>query len=293
MNKIDRKIDYLYNKNVIDDTIICHLADIHFNEFTNEKMLHDIVNYIYLESPSYIMITGDLIDSPDVIKNRIKIKELVTFLTDLSKLSKVLISLGNHDIFKDDDLKFFNKLNELNNIFVLNNESYQDENIYVSGFALPNIYYYNITGNESSVVLENVLHKNKKLVNRLPKNKVKIGLIHSPICLLEKNILKIMNEYDLLLSGHMHDGMVPKCLKFLFKKNMGIIAPNRKLFPRISRGRIDKKIGDKTLSVIITGGVMKLSRKSSIILSYLNFIYKIGLNKIVLTSKKGRYYGKN
>lgn len=293
MNKIKRQIDIIHNEQTTKDITIIHIADIHFNDNTKEKTLNKIKEEIYKNNPDYIVITGDLIDNPDIVKNKIKIKKLLVFLTDLSNIAKIIISLGNHDVFKDSDYKFFSNLNDLKNIYVLNNESYQDEFIYISGFTLPMNYYYNITRKESTEVLIEHLKNNRKLITNLPKSKPKISLIHSPINIPEDNVLKILKEYDLILSGHTHNGMVPDFLSKLFKNNTGIIAPNKSFFPLIAKGKIEKYINNKLITIIINGGITKLSKHSAKNLSKLNFIYNISINKIIITKKRGKYYEKN
>lgn len=288
MNKIEVHKDILYSSNTKKDITIIHLADIHFNKKTKNKKLNLIKEEIYRNNPDYVLITGDTLDSPSIIKDKIKIKQLILFLTDIGNVTKVIISLGNHDIFTSNDYKFFKNLNELKNIYVLNNDSYVDEFIYISGFTLPNNYYYNITRCESTEILIEHLNKFKKLTTNLPVSIPKISLIHSPIKLCDKEVLTILNEYDLLLSGHTHAGMVPKLLSKLFKANQGIIAPNKEWFPDISRGKIEKNQINNKITIIINGGITKLSESSAKILSKLNFIYNIDINKIVIKNNKKR-----
>lgn len=290
MNKIKRQLDVIYNDNTLKDITIIHISDIHFNINTNKNKLDKIKEEIYLNNPDYVMITGDIIDNPSIISNKKKIKELVIFLTDIASFTKVLISLGNHDVFTDNDYKFFDKLNDLKNIYILNNDSYKDEFIYVSGFTLPSNYYYNMSKNESSEVLLQHFDNHRKLVNRLPDKLPKVSLIHSPINLCRDEVINKLKEYDILLSGHTHAGMVPDFLDKFFKGNTGIIAPNKNLFPAIARGKIEKNIGNKKITIIINGAITKLSLRSSKFLSKLNFVYNISINKIIITKKRGKYY---
>lgn len=288
MNKIELHEDIVYSSKAIKDITLIHIGDIHFNKLTKDKKLQQIKEEIHKNNPDYVVITGDIIDNPSIIKDKIKIKKLLLFLTDISDFTKVIISLGNHDIYKLEDHKFFKNLNELKNIYVLDNDSYIDETIYISGITLPSNYYYNMMKEESKEILIEHLKKHKKLITNLPVFIPKVSLIHSPIKLPDKEVLTILKDYDLLLSGHTHAGMVPKILDKFIKKNHGIIAPNKKLFPEIARGKIERLIGNKKMTIIITGGITKLSEHSSKILNKLNFIYNIDINKIIITSKKGR-----
>ena len=265
-----------------------HIADIHFNKKTNLKKFDKIKEEIYKNNPDYIVITGDTIDNTEIIKDKVRIKKLLLFLTDLANFTKVIISLGNHDVYLNEDLKFFKNLNELKNIYVLNNDIYIDESIFISGLTLPNKYYYNITKEESKEILIEHLKKHKKLTTNLPNNLPKVSLIHSPIKLTDKVVLSYLKDYDLLLSGHTHSGMVPNFLDKFLKPNQGIIAPNKKLFPDIARGKVINRLPNKAVTLIINGGVTKLGEHSAKLLSKLNFVYNIDLNKIIITDKKGR-----
>lgn len=290
MSRIEQKTNIIYNLVTKKDITIIHIADIHYNINTKPNKLFKLVEEINKQKPDYIMITGDLIDEPKITKNKYHIKKLLQFLDSLSNITKVFISLGNHDVFQEEDFKFFRKINEINNIYVLNDECYRDEFIYISGITLPNNYYYNITYDESPDALIKHLSNNRKLISNLPKELPKVCLIHSPIKLTEKSVLNKLKEYDLILSGHTHSGMVPSILNPFFKNNSGLIAPNKRLFPKIAKGSIVTHIDNKEITLIINGAITKLSLKSSKILSKLNFIYPMSINKIIITKKRGLYY---
>lgn len=288
MNKIDIHKDTVYSSKANKDITLIHISDIHFNTSTNIKTFDKMKEEIYKNNPDYIVITGDTIDNPKIIKDKTRIRKLLLFLTDLGNFTKVIISLGNHDIILQEDLKFFKNLNDLKNIYVLDNDTYIDETIFISGVTMPNEYYYNITKDESKEILIEHLKKHKKLISNLPTNLPKVSLIHSPIKLTDKEVLSYLKDYDLLLSGHTHAGMVPKILDKFFKPNQGIIAPNKSLFPEIARGKIINRLPNKDVTLIINGGTTKLSSHSAKILNKLNFVYNIDINKIIITNKKGR-----
>ena len=285
MNKFVLTTDIIYNKNINKDISIIHISDIHFSSITKSKMLDKLVSYILDNKPDYLMITGDTIDSPKEVKDKEKIKEFIKFLTILGKEVKVLISLGNHDVMNSESFQFFDKLNDIYNVYVLNNSYYKDDYIYVSGFTLSNDYYYNITGNESLEILMDNLDNNRRLLDNLPKYIPKVALIHSPILLGNNEVLNRLHEYDLILTGHTHNGLVPKWLYWLFPLNSGIVGPNNKLFPKIAKGNIERKIDNKNILVIISGGITKFSKNSGMFFARLNFIFNKSVNKIIIRKK--------
>ncbi len=285
MNKLKIQEDIIYNKYIKNDLKIIHLADIHFNVNMKEKRLKLVSDGINKEKADYIIITGDIVDSAVITYNLEKMKELVNFFHNIAKNNKVIISLGNHDI-KLDCKKFFNELSQIKNITVLDNENYFDKYLCISGLTLPSNFYYNKLDREPKKVFMKHLDKYSQLISDLPSDKLKIALIHSPMILVDNDILSKLANYDLILSGHMHDGMVPEFLKFVFGKNRGIISPYKRLFPKIARGKIVKKINDKEITLIITGGVTKLSLVSAKWLSKLNFVYNVGMNRIIIKRKE-------
>ena len=282
MKNIEIVKNILSSKKLKKDITFIHIGDIHYNETTSAKKLEYIKYAIEDAHPDYIFITGDLLDRPKITKNKEKIKLLVSWLNSLGNIAKVFISLGNHDIILEEDYKFFNKLNDINNIYVLNNQSYEDENVFISGFTLPTNYYYNIEKHEDEDALLETLQNNFNLVTNLPKKKYKVALIHSPILLSEKKVIEKLKEYDLILSGHMHNGLIPRILDKIIKNNYGLISPDKRLFAKNTRG----KIKTKYYTIIITGGITKLSPSSTKILSKLNGLYPISINKITVKGEK-------
>lgn len=278
MKNIEIVKNILSSKKPKKDITFIHIGDIHYNETTSTKKLEYIKYAIEDAHPDYIFITGDLLDRPKITKNKEKIKLLVSWLNSLGNIAKVFISLGNHDIILEEDYKFFNKLNDINNIYVLNNQSYEDKNIFISGFTLPTNYYYNIEKHEDENALLETLQNNFNLVTNLPKKKYKVALIHSPILLSEKKVVEKLKEYDLILSGHMHNGLIPRILDKIIKNNYGLISPDKRFFAKNTRG----KIKTKYYTIIITGGITKLSTSSTKILSKLNGLYPISINKITV-----------
>lgn len=278
MKNIEIVKNILSSKKLKKDITFIHIGDIHYNETTSTKKLEYIKYAIEDAHPDYIFITGDLSDRPKITKNKEKIKLLVSWLNSLGNIAKVFISLGNHDIILEEDYKFFNKLNDINNIYVLNNQSYEDKNIFISGFTLPTNYYYNIEKHEDENALLETLQNNFNLVTNLPKKKYKVALIHSPILLSEKKVVEKLKEYDLILSGHMHNGLIPRILDKIIKNNYGLISPDKRFFAKNTRG----KIKTKYYTIIITGGITKLSTSSTKILSKLNGLYPISINKITV-----------
>ena len=276
------RIEYKKNKIQNDKNInikIVHISDIHFAHNYKTKRLKMISNKIKKINPNYICITGDLIDLYDVT-NDTNFVELKNWLKELSQICKIIISIGNHEYIKMTE-KGFGKTENIEwlkrlkskKIIILDNEIYEENDISFIGYNPDYDYYYKQK--------EKTPEKYNKKVTELIQNtktKYKILLLHTPIFLFKNNNYKNIDCFDkinLTLCGHTHGGMIPSFIPGHF----GIISPTRELFPKNIRGKI--KLKNNT--VIISSGIMKLSRKSK--LTYLNDIYGSNINEINIQYK--------
>lgn len=247
---------------------IALFADIHYSKNYQLKKLNEILENIKLNKPDYICIPGDIIDDATIIENK-EIKHLIYFIKQLANMSKVIISYGNHDelIIKRHKLKyknttlFFKKLNEIENVYFLDNENIIIDDINFIGYHKHYLLFKKHENIDMKKDLQNI-------ENKFIENKYNILLAHSPINILNYNL-----KANLILSGHMHNGLVLPIFK---KGNNGIVGPYSSFFPKNCRGKILK---DETI-LIINSGIIKISNSSSYILRILNPIYKMHIDYI-------------
>ena len=271
--------NYIFSYNKIKDNIkICLISDIHFSKIFNVNNLNRITNKINIIKPNYVVIAGDLIDQLDITLDD-KINYFYDWLNDLGNSYKVIVIFGNHDYYiKNNKLdynklynKFYDKLLTLN-INLLDNNVYEDKNVRFVGF---NMQYNSL---EYELEIFNKLDMNLFIGK---KNKVNIAVIHNPINVINEDVRNILNNFDIIMSGHMHNGLMFSFVDLLFKGNNGIIAPNKKFFPRISRNMIKL---DKDKYLIISGGITKLSYSSKIF-RFGNFLYPMEIDNILINKK--------
>lgn len=269
---LDKKVYNIYTyKNV--NVKIVQIADIHFSIRYKLKRLNKLMEKIEIINPDYVCIVGDLIDEYGVVET-----DYINYFKDwLKKLSiryKVIISLGNHDFIVKDgkhdiEQKNIDWLLELksDNLIVLNNSIYSENGVNFIGYN-PDFKYYYVYKEKNFFDYNNEL---SKLFNGL--DGFNILLVHAP-SLIESNNnykrIKGFNLIDLVLSGHTHGGLIPS----FFPGSFGVVSPYKSLFPKVVRGSV--KCGKSDL--IISSGVVKLSRKSRITL--LNDIYGYNINVI-------------
>ena len=73
------------------------LSDIHYDNKNDIKNLYRILKRIQEIKPNYICITGDTLNSYHVEDFDLLLK----WLSDIAKISKVIMILGNHEYYFD------------------------------------------------------------------------------------------------------------------------------------------------------------------------------------------------
>ena len=232
--------DKIYNiKSYLNKKIVL-ISDIHYSSKKDIKNLNIVLDKIKILNPDYICIPGDIINKAE-IKDSVL---LINWLKKLSKICKVIVSIGNHEFYISKTKKkfglnkdFFRKISYIDNLYLLDNRNIVIDNINFIGLTIP-IECYN--KKKFYKCLTNINTSNKYY---------NVLLCHSPEYICNEKLLKKLNV-DLILCGHMHGGIVPKLLRPLFKTR-GLISPSKKLFPKNVYGNL--KIG-KT-NIIITLGL--------------------------------------
>ena len=58
------------------------------------------------------------------------------------------------------------------------------------------------------------------------------------VVMQDKKIAPFFDEFDFIISGHMHSGVVPPVLNDFWRSDRGILAPGKLLFPKNARSVI-------------------------------------------------------
>lgn len=231
------------NKNIV------LISDIHYYSKKDIKHLNKVLDKIKKISPNYICISGDIIDKSKVFD----LELLINWLRKLSTICKVIIVLGNHEFYIDKknniyelSKDYIDSVKKINNLYLLNNENIIFDNINFIGLTLPIEHYTNKQESKEDFT---------KYIKNIKTNKncYNILLCHSPVNICNEKILSKIN-IDLALCGHMHGGLIPQGLRFIFKQR-GLLSPQKKLFPNNVYG----KIVYNNKNIIITSGIKVLS----------------------------------
>lgn len=293
MYKLFRTVKHtIYNEDAKEDIRIAAISDIHYSHLVTPQVLVNIFFKLLSLNPDYIAIIGDLLDSIDVLQDEELENILLDFISELSVIAPVIISLGNHDISTKKDGKwifgwngsFWGKLAAMPNVTRVDNTIYQDDKILISGYTQPFDFYFE-DKREYIPVMINSLESEKEGLLNITISLPRICMIHSPYQLTNPVIAKYFKNYDVLLSGHMHEGMMPPILDDVISTNHGLIAPSKFFLPKNARGTIQTENGQY---LIISGGITKIAEENPKILHPANHFYPMSIEDITLTSDKDK-----
>lgn len=292
---IDQKKYIFEAPNKSDNIHIKLFSDLHYCGSFDDRKLDKIEETIRKTSTDYICIVGDILDSTIFLKShKEKRLNIMRWLEKLGRDYKVFISLGSHDFScyakkewrEDWQSDFWKEISNLPGIQLSHyNTFYEDEKVIINLIEPNYEYYYNESKYEKKEILIKELKKQKKYLTNLDNKKVKILMNHSPILMNDYDVLKLIEEYDFIFSGHMHNGMLLPIIDKLIKNNIGIIAPNKSLFPDNARGIKTMEVDGKTINLIITGGIIKLAECTGILEKF-NCFYPMEIDEININVQK-------
>jgi len=260
MGNFIKKIE-IYSPKILSSKKVFTLSDIHR---TNKKgTTPGLVHLSMLEkelSPEiddidFMLIPGDIINDTEDLKDRTFKKTLIFELETLTQGKPTFISYGNHDQMTRDSSNVWREssrrklkeaLRPLHNVRVLENSEMQDfKEESISAFSPTYSYYELERENETAYVTEFLQGMNANLFNSTQYNILLTHASSSLISLLRNQVNLLKINPDLVVSGHMHNGLIP-----LFK-NAGLISPSRELFPKYAHGVVE----ENGTTVIINGAV--------------------------------------
>ncbi|MDO4759191.1 MAG: metallophosphoesterase [Candidatus Saccharibacteria bacterium] len=279
---------------------IFSISDIHFSDQVSSKLLSAIAQLFRQHHPTHILIVGDLIDYLQVIEQPSEKQRLLDWLAELGQIAPTIIGFGNHDFYRlastgfsrhwliARPTKFFREIRSLPGLHLLDNQAYQDDQLFVLGFTLPPAYYHATRPSFLSPKFEDqhlLIQEFQKLPTQLrvnlPTTKLKFALVHSPLHLLEPTVTPLFAEYDYLLSGHLHRGITPPIINEIWPSTRGFISPTRHLFPKNVRNTI-RTNEDK---LIINGAITTL-QKCTGPLRILNGLFPAYINLLEFSNQK-------
>jgi predicted MPP superfamily phosphohydrolase len=255
---------------------IALFSDLHFSgRGYNKQIFKNIIKNLNRNKPNYICIPGDTFDNYEFIKRNPDDFDLLNFFFKIAKIAPVLISLGNHDVMESTEnkkvyafpLDLTRRLSKVENIHILDNNSITLDGICFYGLSLPFPIYFKKPDIQYQKFSE---YLNNNPIN-FPKDTYNVLLSHSPVIFQNEKIFEQLPNIDLILSGHMHNGGIPIIVDKFYHGHGGIIAPNKGLFPKYSRGYL--KLNQGKTDLIISKGIVTISRMAPFIFKGLRPFY--------------------
>ena len=256
MGQIKTKKIRLSNKKISSKIVL--ISDIHYYNKKSKSKLYKILGLIKKINPNYICIVGDTCDQAKISNEKV----LIDWLKKLATITKVIMIYGNHDIACYEtqtaylNKKLFNKIKNIENLILLDNEIKTFDNISFIGLKFDFDYYY-----KHSEKSELFIEQYNRIVSNLDDKNYNVLLTHSPIAISRKKVIDKLNSYkniDLVLCGHMHGGLMPDFLRVIFKTE-ALVSPNKRhLLVKNSYGSF--KI--ENINFVVSSGITKLSQVS-------------------------------
>lgn len=290
MGKITNLV--IYTNKISSNMKLLILSDLHLTKLKKSDNLDFIKKNIDMKEISFVLMPGDIVNDVNELydsefKERVQ-EQLMSITLD----KNVFVSKGNHDQMTRNvdgnwslgDVSLFeDMIKSLDNYHYVNNsDKYQYNEIFISGLSLGFDYYE--TSYRKRRDRENINDYLKAFKARYNENlfsgeNFNIFLTHEPHSIINLSNIQgqcIQPNTDLVVSGHMHNGLLPNFLQPLVN-NRGLVSPQMNFFPKYACGvyRLSNT------NFVINGPV-----NTYIEMPMINKLY--GANATVLTLKKSK-----
>ena len=236
----DYEITTPYFKNDVPLKIL-NAADVHYQPSVSKDLFRMLVKYAEEIKPDIIVMPGDQVETIDFIDNTENKEFFESIIKGLSEVAPVVMIPGNHEI-KDSRkdnyrskleadnevnlkaINYFDSLNKIKNVYFLNNEQVELKGATFLGFN-PRISSYQKINDKKieEEFIEDYIKSGLKMAN----DGYNILLTHSPLQITREGVFNSIPDFgnltDLVITGHFHDGYLPKKLDGLLgKSNVGL-----------------------------------------------------------------------
>lgn len=230
MNQLKMKtVVYEFNVGVKKPVSLFVFSDLHITEDLPMEVLTALYRRAKRSAPDAIIFLGDMVDTVEFLDKKNNYKLLKNFLNELAEIAPLYIIVGNHDMRSIPGRKrrmlvkepedFWRDITKNHKIKILRNEAIETEKYFVAGVEQgPSCYNLDkdasastlqkhILVSEKAEMMEVALKKFLRKI-KTPKKateKPKILLVHSARFLTERNLGGLVKDYDVILSGHLHN----------------------------------------------------------------------------------------
>ena len=230
------------------------VADIHYQTGVSQDLFKMIVRYVEETNPDFVIMPGDQIETIDFIDYTEYKDFFESIIRGIANVCPVIIGAGNHEVkdciaknftkrkgtegneLNTKALDYFEGLNRIQNVYFLNDAQTTIKGLTFLGFN-PSIGSYLKLGDAKTE--EKFIEEYLRSGLKMAEEDYNILVTHSPLQLTQNNVFKTIDDFnqltDLVVSGHLHDGYLPKFLdKPLGNTNAGLfLTPLKAPYPGI------------------------------------------------------------
>lgn len=209
----------------LDDKRLAVFSDIHYHPHVDKEIYKLLILYTRKYHPDYVIMPGDQIETNSFIDSEKERMFFECFIRSLAEVCPVIIIPGNHEIhnlevktfFSKNSkestkcMKYFESLNKIPNVYFLNNEQINLDGINFVGFSPSIETYFKKNQRIIDMFMEEYINTGFKVNS----DEYNILLTHNTLPLTKNDTYKVINDFnytDLIISGHFHDGYLPKFL---------------------------------------------------------------------------------
>lgn len=181
----------------------------------------------------FFAFCGDFLNNAQSWRGTPAEKHFVEFTQELAKIAPVILVRGNHDIFEGDERteENYQKLEKLENIILLDNKQMKLLGIKITGFT-PRHEVYDL-GKHGEMAQKISVQDFKKEHFWFDEEDFNLILTHSPYNITNKTMLRdypeIFEKGDVILSGHLHNGLMPSGNFEFITRYFNKLKPKNKL----------------------------------------------------------------
>ena len=219
------------------------LSDLHKKRYGDN--FNNLMEYCKVQKPDYIFFLGDLYS-----RSETDMKPKAAFMARLRAMAPTYYIVGNHELFQPECLESLcQRLTEMGITVLRDSQIRLEENgehINLFGLQLPLHYYINSDWSYRNLPVPTVGYLERKL-GKAPQGECNFLLAHNPF---------FFDSYaqwgaDVTFSGHCHGGIIRLPLIG------GILSPERRFFPRYTKGIYNSKTYGEDRKLVVTAGLGK------------------------------------
>ena len=227
--------DYEISSVKINNNInIIMIADVHDQHC---KVKDQIIDKIEQLNPDIILCVGDIIDNESESD-----RSIIEFLSSLSEISDVYMSLGNHELEYPDSKQLIEDIKNTG-AKVLDKE-YQDIEVNGNMIRIGGMYDYAFSQETGDIDRKTMKSDVYSFLTEMKQtSSFQLMMAHRPDSFIFGNAYKW--DFDLVVSGHYHGGQV------ILPYAGGLYAPELGWFPEVDYGHYRLK----DMDMIVTRGI--------------------------------------